>query len=232
MELDGLQNPIISITRIFKQNGYKLNTRPYEINLVGMRSKITTANRFDDELLLFYKNSEGQWATMKMPCTTDPGTYYLENPIFKGTAILAAGQYRNAYQIGLHKNKYKALVQRGAPVTIIRDYNRNNIIDFGGKTVTGYFGINIHRAREKGVSIFVDKYSAGCTVVADSNEFELLMRAAERHRKLYGNSFTYTLLDWREFEREQIKKAGLGLLAITGIIALVRKFVKSKFKTA
>ena len=224
--MDGLQNPINSIIRIFKENGYRLNTRPYEINLVGMRSKSTIANRFDDELLLFYKNGEGQWATMKMPCTTDPGTYYLQNPVFKGTAILAAGQYQDAYQIGLHKGKYKALVQRGGPVTIVRDYNRNTIIDFGGTTVTGYFGINIHRAREKGVSVFVDKHSAGCTVVADSSEFDLLMSAAERHKKLYGNRFTYTLIDWRELEREQIKKAGLSILAFTGIIALIRSFVK------
>ncbi len=230
--MDGLQTPINSIIRIFKENGYKLNTRPYELNLVGLRSRSTVANRFDDELFLFYKIKDGQWATMKMACTTDPGTYYLQNPIFSGTAILAAGQYQNAYQIGLHKNKYKALVQRGGPVTIVRDYNRNNIIDFGGTAVTGYFGINIHRARERGVSIFVDKHSAGCTVVADSSEFDLMMGAAERHKKLYGNAFTYTLIDWREMEREQIKKAGLSILAFTGIIALIRSIVNLNFKAS
>jgi hypothetical protein len=44
----------------------------------------------------------------------------------------------------------------------------------------------------------VDKHSAGCQVLADVNDFNLLMQLAERHKKLYGNNFTYTLMEERE----------------------------------
>jgi hypothetical protein len=47
----------------------------------------------------------------------------------KSTAILAQGQYKGAYKIGLHQGKYKALVE-AKPITVIRDYDRNAKLDF------------------------------------------------------------------------------------------------------
>ena len=126
--------------------------------------------------------------------------HWLKNPLqAAGTAILKPGQYCNCYTIGLHRGKYPALVQR-MPVTVIRDADRNSVLDFSShKTQTGLFGINIHHAAASGVSKTVDKYSAGCQVIASAADFALLMRFAERHLKLYGNVFSYTLIE--EFAR-------------------------------
>jgi hypothetical protein len=132
----------------------------------------------------------------------------------QGTAILMQGQYKDAYQIGLHRGQYYALVQRN-PVTVIRDYDRNAILDFqNGRKDTGLFGINIHRALINGTTKTVDNYSAGCQVFANINDFNLLMQLAEKHRQLYGNNFTYTLIDKRAIAREYKRTLALGLTGL------------------
>ena len=206
-----------------KQSRYAVYDQPYQLNIVGLRSSQTLANRFDDELHVFFRTDGKRWEQHIFKITTDPGTYWLKNPSSpQGTAILARGQYRNAYQIGLHQGKYKALVQR-APVTVIRDYDRNATLDFfNGNQATGYFGINIHRARQSGTTKIIDKYSAGCQVFAGAGDFNKFLDLCEKHRSLYGNSFTYTLIDFRAVNREKLRHtayvsvmAGLG---ITGLL--------------
>jgi hypothetical protein len=59
-------------------------------------------------------------------------------------------------------------------------------------------GINIHRAAPSGTTQRVDKYSAGCQVFNSANDFAEFIAAAKKHSNLYGNSFTYTLIDERE----------------------------------
>lgn len=194
---------------------YEAFVRPYELNIVGIRSDSTLPNRFDDEIHVFFKNNLGKWIHYIFPATTDPGTYWLQNPMSpQGTAILKQGQYKGAYQIGLHRGKYYALVQ-SKPVTVLRDYDRNAILDFwNGKPETGRFGINIHRASLNGTTKSVDSYSAGCQVFANINDFNLFMQLCEKHKQLYGNSFTYTLIDKRAIAREQKKTMALSLAGI------------------
>lgn len=194
---------------------YETFIRPYELNIVGIRSDSTLPNKFDDEIHVFFKNSSGKWIHYIFPATTDPGTYWLQNPMSpQGTAILKQGQYKGAYQIGLHRGKYYALVQ-SKPVTVLRDYDRNAILDFSnGKPDTGMFGINIHRASVNGTTKSVDSYSAGCQVFANTNDFNLFMQLCEKHKQLYGNSFTYTLIDKRAIAREQKKTMAVSLAGI------------------
>ena len=194
---------------------YETFVRPYELNIVGIRSDSTLPSRFDDEIHVFFKNGSGKWIHYIFPVTTDPGTYWLQNPMSpQGTAILKQGQYKAAYQIGLHRGKYYALVQ-SKPVTVLRDYDRNAILDFwNGKPETGMFGINIHRASVNGTTKSVDSYSAGCQVFANINDFNLFMQLCEKHKQLYGNSFTYTLIDKRAIAREQKKTMAVSLAGI------------------
>ena len=194
---------------------YETFVRPYELNIVGIRSDSTLPNRFDDEIHVFFKNGSGKWIHYIFSATTDPGTYWLQNPMSpQGTAILKQGQYKGAYQIGLHRGKYYALVQ-SKPVTVLRDYDRNAILDFwNGKPQTGMFGINIHRASVTGTTKSVDSYSAGCQVFANINDFNLFMQLCEKHKQLYGNSFTYTLIDKRAIAREQKKTMAVSLAGI------------------
>ena len=211
------------ILSVMKQNSYIIADQPYQVNIVGLRSDQTQANRFDDEINVFFRTSGNKWQQHVFSATTDPGTYWLKNPSSpQGTAILAQGQYKNAYQIGMHQGKYNALVQR-APVTVLRDYDRNALLDFlNGTPATGLFGINIHRASVSGTTKYVDKYSAGCQVFANASDFETFLQLCEKHSSLYGNSFTYTLIDFRAVSRERLRRAsiasGIAVLSLSGLL--------------
>lgn len=186
------------------QRNYVIYDRPFELNIIGVRADNVIPNSFDDTMYVFFRNSINQWVLYPFAATTDPGTYWLQHPISDdGTAIMKEGQYVDAYQIGLHRNQYLALVQR-KPVTVYRDYDRNAVLDFmNGEEQTGFFGINIHRASISGTTKVIDKFSAGCQVLSDANDYKTFMQLCERHRNLYGNQFTYTLIDERAIARRE-----------------------------
>lgn len=211
------------VKTVMRMRGFEIFSRPYEMNIVGIRSHHTRANRFDDEMHVFFKTNKGYSEHYIFKITTDPGTYWLRNPMMpQGTAILKEGQYRDVYQIGLHRGKYNALIQGGGKVTVIRDYNRDAILDFyNGREQRGWFGINIHRAMQKGTAKYVDEFSAGCQVFEDTADFDLFMKLAYRHAQLYGNRFTYTLIDYRAMKRASLKRwvMGLGISAV--VLALL-----------
>jgi hypothetical protein len=183
-----------------------------------MRTDSTVPNRFDDEIHVFYKTQNSKWNYHLYKATTDPGTFWLLNPMQEqGTAILAEGQYLNSHSLGLHKGQYEALVQT-KPLTVIRDYERIAKLDFmNGKKDTGYFGIDIHRASATGNTKYVDKYSAGCQVFENADAFHEFISFCERHEKLYGNHFTYTLIDFRMVKRITYRRIAIS----TGIVTLV-----------
>ena len=212
---------IQKLIRLLERSGFKIYRKPFQLNLIGVRSATTVSDKFDDSLYVIFKNAQNKWVKAKYSITTDPGTYWLEHPSqVDGTAILKQGQYENAYRIGLHKGQYKALVQV-KPVTVIRDYDRNALLDFNnGKEATGLFGVNIHRASIHGATKTVGKWSAGCQVFEKNDEFIQFMLLCEKHRSLYGNNFTYTLIDTRAIERQTKRWIAYGVTGFTTLIAL------------
>jgi hypothetical protein len=186
------------ILSVLESNNYLTYERPLELNIIGVRSSNRVTGRFDDVIHVCYKTNGNIWQQHIYPCTTDPGLYYLNHPINKsGTALLVQGQYREGYKLGLHQKKYKALVQN-KPVKVYRSKDNNTDIDSKtGRTETGFFGINIHHASGTGTSEDVGRWSAGCQVIANIDNFREFIKLAESHAKLYGNQFTYTLLDYR-----------------------------------
>jgi hypothetical protein len=178
------------------QRGYKILLRPFELNIIGIRANTNIPNVFDDSINVLYTDGTGTTVATSWKATTDPGTYWLRSPMnAQGTAILKPGQYAGSHALGMHRGKYMALVQV-KPLTVIRDFNRDGKADYStGRQETGLFGINIHRALENGMTRTIDSFSAGCQVFANSIDFNNFLLLAERHKKLYGNSFTYTLLD-------------------------------------
>ena len=166
----------------------------YNLNIIGVRSKDHKPNSFDDRMCVVFRDEQG-WVTRTWECTTEPGKYWLENPInISGTAILVPGQYRGVYKIGKHRGQYDALVQTGGRVKTYRDDNKDDIIDADVATEEeGYFGINIHKAGQRSTQI--DKWSAGCQVFANSSDFAEFMSICYAAKAKWGNSFTYTLID-------------------------------------
>jgi len=176
-------------------HGYQWFDRgDYNLNLVGIRTADSNANTFNDWFCAaFY--TDGQPHLFAWRCTTDPGLFYLENPLnVAGTAVVMPGQYSGLWTMGMHQGKYSALVQVG-PVTVCRDNNRDGVVDTDGDRQTGLFGINCHRAAQALPSHQVDKWSAGCQVLANPLDFALLMSLCRLSAIRYGNRFTYTLIE-------------------------------------
>lgn len=208
-----------TIIREMKRLGHAVREEKFRLNIVGIRADETRPNRFDDEIYCFFRDGQGRWQEYSFPATTDPGTYWLENPMLpKGTAILKAGQY--AYKIGLHQGRYTSLVQDG-PVTVIRDYDRDALLDFqNGYSESGYFGINLHRAKAVGTTYEVDRHSAGCQVFKHIADFRLFMQLCQMHRSAHGNRFTYTLLDRRAMVRSRRRRITAAACILLGLTAL------------
>jgi len=167
----------------FAKHSYKFPA----FHLIGIRSRANAKNQFDD-LIAVINNNEISWYT----CTTNPGTYWLlnlANP--KGAAVLKPGQYVDSWQIGLHQGKYQALTQC-KPIAVYRDGDRDEVAEALGQFETGMFGINIHRANDKLISKLIDKWSAGCQVLNNPQQFTELLNKCKATK---NKTFTYTLLN-------------------------------------
>lgn len=183
-----------------KSQGYFFDERPYKLNIIGVRNPTNTSPlKFDDQIAYFYYDDNGNLVGRVVRATTSPSIYFLQNPInISGAAILKQGQYKDSYSIGLHRGLYEALVQ-SKPVEVIRDKDRNSIINFFAPTQKGLFGINIHRATiGKDDTSVIGSDSAGCQTFQNTADFNDMMAMAKKSRSLYGNTFTYTLIDQKE----------------------------------
>ena len=173
------------------------STGKYNLNLIGVRAKERDNNEFNDAFIIDYWTGNGRRYTPVYPCTTDPGFKSLEKPVnIKGCAILVPGQYRGCFKKGYHKGQYAALVQH-KPVKVFRDANKDFYMDCDESSIEeGMFGINIHKAGE--ASVVVDGWSAGCQVLARGTDFRELMNIVELSIPIYGDIFSYTLLEEKD----------------------------------
>ena len=188
-----------NIIRVMKKKNYKVfnDKRGYDLNIVGIRTNNNKSNTFNDWLVTFY-TYQNQWSYFTFPITTDPGLYYRENPLnVDGTAIVVPNQYRNLWYIGKH-NDYDALIQK-SPIVVYRDNNLDDILNDVVKTEQGMFGINCHRASKDYKSKTVDKWSAGCQVFQNPLHFKFFLTLCQFSKSIYGNSFSYTLLNEKDF---------------------------------
>tara|TARA_R100000697_G_scaffold73950_1_gene86407 strand:+ start:1492 stop:2109 length:618 start_codon:yes stop_codon:yes gene_type:complete len=194
------------IEEAMKSKGYKYFTgggKDYDVNIIGVRNSKTkgrVTNAFDDCITVSFIEN-GEWQFYCFPATTDPGSHWEQNLLNeKGVAILKPGQYRGSHKLRLHQGKYLALGQK-APVKVYRDKNKDGKYDLNEESIDeGLFGINIHRAtgRSGGKSIRVDKWSAGCQVIADNDDWHCFLDICQSAREIWGNSFTYTLLESKD----------------------------------
>ena len=188
--------------------GYKYfhdnSNKGYDVNIIGIRNSETkgrVTNAFDDTMTIAYKCEGLVWHYNEFNCTTDPGSHWVKNILNKkGVAILKPGQYRGSHKLRLHQGKYLALGQK-KPMKIYRDANLDGKYDLIEESVREELvGINIHRAtsRAGGKSSRVDKWSAGCQVIADNDDWHEFLDICQAAREIHGNSFSYTLLESKD----------------------------------
>lgn len=184
-----------NITDALKKKKYPFFKGDYNLNLIGVRSADKNANSFNDTLIILFEMDKKPHLYV-FSMTTDPGIYYREHPLnVNGTAVLVPGHYKSCWQVGAHQGKYKALVQRGN-MDVYRDNDIDADIDTPKHTIErGLFGINLHRAGVNKTSLQVDKWSAGCQVMASPNDFDLVMALVAKSVEKYGQKLSYTLLD-------------------------------------
>lgn len=165
--------------------------KPYNLNIIGVRSNDMTPDTFNDCLAILWEDEYG-WNLITHKGTTDPGAYYLKNPInVDGTFILAPGFHKGLWKWGLHKGKpafQQVGVARGW-----RDADRDNEFDMTDSKLVEVTnaGINGHDAGEN--STVVGKWSAGCQVRARKVDHEVLKHIVEASLKYWGNSFSNML---------------------------------------
>ena len=193
------------IEEVLKSKGYKYFTseKGYDVNIIGIRNSDThgeVTNKFDDTLTLSYKDLNGNWIYNEYKATTDPGSHWEKNLLNKdGVAILKPGQYRGSHKLGLHQGKYEALRQK-SPVKVYRDNNKDGQYDMIEENVhEGIFGINIHKAGKfVNGSTQIYKWSAGCQVFSKESDFNEFMDVCRKAKDVWGNSFTYTLIESKD----------------------------------
>lgn len=191
----GSKQDIEKLLAMYKEKKYLIFTGKMNINIFGIRNK-ASINSFNDTIGILYNSNSNvdEWTLFTFLATTDPGLYHLQNPSrVAGTAILCPGQHRSAFTFGLHRGDYECLVQ-SRPLPVFRDANKNTILDLYNEQDT-MSGIQIHRANPNRESTIVDKWSAGCQVFANPNDFQFFMNLCKESAKTYGNKFTYTLFE-------------------------------------
>lgn len=225
---------LTNLLTVMRQHGYVVFSRPYELNLVGLRNANPTSGVFDDDLFVFYKDDSSNWHLEVLPITTDPGTFWLENPMRpEGTAMIAQGQYINAYKLGKHRGKFDALVQV-KPIDFWRlklnaDKSRYTIVG----RAKGQIGANIHRGSiGAGPGTQIGKDSAGCQVIAKRTDDTLLLGLAKKHLLRYPGGITYTLIDFRSYDAADtlntIKLVISGLLIVWVLNFLAGKIISRR----
>ena len=190
-----------------KKKGYVTfdGNKKFNLNIIGVRSDSHDATKFDDLMVVIYRDEDKEWTVNSYQITTDPGPSILRKPINKkGTAILVPDQYRGTWKIGPHgKTRYTALTQRLGQVKVYRDDDKDRKLDMDSITIDeGYFGINIHKHASSYEREFVKGASAGCQVFKITEEFNEFMELCHISADLFENSFTYTLLDEKDLCRD------------------------------
>jgi len=190
---------VTNIQKLLRDKKYKIFkdfSHPYNLNIIGVRNVLTKVDKFDDKLVVFWKEKAKHWEYREWPITTRPGAHWLLFPLNpNGTAIMVPGQYLGAYSIGKYRGK--DVLRQVEPVKVYRDKNGDSEFNQDSATIEeGVFGLHIHRAGA--ISNIVGLHSAGCQVFQKQADFEDFMTLCASGAESWGNKFSYTLLELKD----------------------------------
>lgn len=166
------------------------------LNIIGVRTR-GNSNAFDDTLHVIYR-CNGLWQHEQFLCTTDPGRYYLVNPLNNaGCAVVSTPQQmQDAFYLGLRGDRSYHCLRQRKPVKVWRDGNRDSVIDYAELTDSSSWGIQIHRASAQQTVTNIGRYSAGCTVIANPHHYDRFIDLCRAQIAVSTKeTFTYTLLE-------------------------------------
>lgn len=189
---------VSNIERVFNKKKYKFFDAPFSVNVFGIRCS-TGTDEWDDVVGVAYYDEQKKLHVLTFEATTDPGTYWLKNPMrTTGCAIMVEGQYRGAYFLGPHGRKKYEACRQGKAIPVYRDNNKDSRLDMDTATIdNGIHFTNIHHGWS---AKKVGKNSAGCQVIKSKAKFEkefipIIKKSCDK----YGKNFTYTLFNKKDF---------------------------------
>lgn len=186
--------------------GFRVFRGVESINLVGFRSLSRKAGAFDDWICTVMLSAAGEWVTKWYPATTDPGVPWMLSPMNPaGAAVVAHGQIIGAFTMGIHLGIYRCLVQ-AKPIGVLRDDNRNELIDPPQGLDVGWHAIQLHRASAFATLPEVGKFSAGCQVVQDADDYDDLISDVDLSMLRHGPTVSYTLIDVAQLTSQQVQQ--------------------------
>jgi peptidoglycan hydrolase-like protein with peptidoglycan-binding domain len=201
-EIDTSKNNLAArVIKYMKLKKYEvfMGVKKYNIVYVeGMNEDGTlnndTPNSFNDRRMVIEIVDRVPILVNHWQATTEPGTYYTENPMNpKGAARIAFGQYK-AWQVGTHygggSDPHEALVQVGN-ITVHRDRNQD-FMRTGDNIYTGDdFFINQHWGFDYDYND-ISYAGAGCLVGRrreGHREFMSIVKQDQRYRA--NNNYTF-----------------------------------------
>jgi len=216
------ENPdVLRIVEAMQRKGYKILTRPYEANIVGIRKQYEGqkySNSFKDDLYVFYKIQENSnWQVWKFKISTMPGFYYGQEvgDDFKidvtGKSTFSIKQSKKMLSRGTPPNnglgimmeaQYLNIYQIGqhagspalkalGPHKFYRDNSPGDTIRYTGRG-QGFTDMHVHKGFPGGAK--VNNWSEGCQVFQSESQLNKLISLLQEHKNRYGNKFNYTLM--------------------------------------
>ena len=214
-------NPDVSkIISAMQNKKYVILTRPYEVNIVGIRRQyegMKYSNSFKDDLYaIFRTDNNSNWSVYKFKITTMPGFYSAKivggklsvdktgkSPNVKQSSIMLSRGTSPNNGLGIlmpsqYLNIYSIGQHCGAPAMkangeqlFYRDNSPGDTIKYTGQG-KGLAGMLIHRGYPGGGA--VNNWSEGCQVFSNESELSKFFSICNEHQQRYGNKFNYTLM--------------------------------------
>ena len=170
-----------NVEKLMQQNGFKVFTRPLELNIVGIRNNATDPFRFNDELHVFFRSysmeryawtdDELHWNHYRFAICTDPTCYaYYEKNDRRMDGLLVQGQYINGFKrANIEEKGGDVLLEK--PRFSIRVFYQltgnallkpENVIAFpAGRFINAYYDVCFQPSIDRGGKKWIDKFSGG-----------------------------------------------------------------------
>jgi hypothetical protein len=194
------------IKKLVTDKGYVFfDEKDYNLNIVFIRTSDVFTDLFTDTGYVVYKENDVEKVLIQ-PCSTKAGLYYVNNPItyqgVTGTAVVMDGQYRNVYQLVDSYSEWLSYpyFRQVKEMNYWRDMSKDTTLDEVQPQYNKNWGTHYHRGSNIGVTgHHIYNFSAGC-LIQEEPYFKNVIELARKGVKAWGNSFSITILDAKDFK--------------------------------
>lgn len=177
----------------------------FNLNIIFNRTNEIFTDFFTDIGYVAYKEG-GVEKVLSQPCSTKAGLYYVNNPItyqgVTGVAIVMPNQYRGVYQLVDDYVTWLSypFFKQVKPMNYWRDPTKDTILEHLQPQLGQSFSTHYHRGSNVGVTgHHIYNWSAGC-IIQEEVYFKKVVELARKAVRIWGNSFSITVLDAKDFQ--------------------------------